>query len=45
MWKDTGFDGDAQRIRQWCWMFFLKIIDDQDHDSKLQIPVITRPSL
>src|SRR4249920_242268 len=30
MWKDTGVDGDAQRLSQLCWMFFLKIIDDQD---------------
>ncbi len=31
MWQDTGVDGDAQRLSQLCWMFFLKIIDDQDH--------------
>ena len=30
MRNDTGIDGDAQRISQICWMFFLKIIDDQD---------------
>lgn len=30
MWKDSGVDGDAQRLSQLCWMFFLKIIDDQD---------------
>ena len=29
MRQDTGVDGDAQRISQLCWMFFLKIIDDQ----------------
>jgi type I restriction enzyme M protein len=32
MRQDTGVDGDAQRISQLCWMFFLKIIDDQDQD-------------
>jgi len=32
MRKDTGVDGDAQRISQLCWMFFLKIIDDQDQE-------------
>ncbi len=32
MRQDTGVDGDAQRISQLCWMFFLKIIDDQDLD-------------
>ena len=30
MRQDAGVDGDAQRIGQLCWMFFLKIIDDQD---------------
>lgn len=30
MRKDTGVDGDAQRVSQLCWMFFLKIMDDQD---------------
>lgn len=32
MRKDSGVDGDAQRISQLCWMFFLKIIDDQDFE-------------
>lgn len=32
MWKDAGVDGDAQRLSQLCWMFFLKIIDDQDQE-------------
>ncbi|PKQ10726.1 MAG: DNA methyltransferase [Alphaproteobacteria bacterium HGW-Alphaproteobacteria-1] len=35
MRKDTGVDGDAQRISQLCWMFFLKIIDDQDQELEL----------
>ena len=35
MRQDTGVDGDAQRISQLCWMFFLKIIDDQDTDLEL----------
>ena len=30
-----GVDGDAQRISQLCWMFFLKIIDDQDQQLEL----------
>ena len=29
MRKDTGVDGDAQRMSQLVWMFFLKIMDDQ----------------
>jgi type I restriction enzyme M protein len=32
MRPDTGVDGDAQRVSQLCWMFFLKIIDDQDQE-------------
>ncbi len=32
MRQDVGVDGDAQRIGQLCWMFFLKIIDDQDQE-------------
>lgn len=35
MRKDTGVDGDAQRISQLCWMFFLKIIDDQDQELEV----------
>ncbi len=35
MRQDTGVDGDAQRISQLCWMFFLKIIDDQDQQFEL----------
>ena len=35
MRKDVGVDGDAQRIDQLCWMFFLKIIDDQDQELEL----------
>ncbi|HEV8724830.1 MAG TPA: class I SAM-dependent DNA methyltransferase [Candidatus Binatia bacterium] len=35
MRQDVGVDGDAQRISQLCWMFFLKIIDDQDHELEL----------
>ena len=35
MRKDAGVDGDAQRIGQLCWMFFLKIIDDQDLELEM----------
>lgn len=35
MRQDAGVDGDAQRIGQLCWMFFLKIIDDQDIQLEL----------
>lgn len=30
MRKDVGVDGDAQRIGQMVWMFFLKIFDDRE---------------
>ena len=35
MRQDVGVDGDAQRIGQLCWMFFLKIIDDQDQELEI----------
>ena len=35
MRQDVGVDGDAQRLSQLCWMFFLKIIDDQDVELEL----------
>jgi len=35
MRQDSGVDGDAQRISQLCWMFFLKIMDDQDQEMEL----------
>ncbi len=35
MRQDAGVDGDAQRISQLCWMFFLKIMDDQDQELEL----------
>ena len=30
MRQDAGVDGDAQRISQLVWMFFLKIFDDRE---------------
>src|SRR5204863_7031104 len=38
MRQDVGVDGDAQRISQLCWMFFLKILDDQDAELGLLDP-------
>jgi type I restriction enzyme M protein len=43
MRQDVGVDGDAQRISQLCWMFFLKIIDDQDQELKLIRPAYRSP--
>ena len=33
MRKDTGVDGDAQRIGQLVWMLFLKILDDREREK------------
>ncbi len=35
MRKDAGVDGDAQRISQLVWMFFLKILDDREAEIEL----------
>jgi len=43
MRQDAGVDGDAQRISQLCWMFFLKILDDQDAQLEMMDPAYTAP--
>jgi type I restriction enzyme M protein len=35
MRKDAGVDGDAQRINQLVWMFFLKIFDDRESEKEI----------
>ena len=35
MRKDAGVDGDAQRISQLGWMFFLKIFDDREQERQM----------
>src|SRR5262250_1477637 len=35
MRKDAGTYGDAQRLEQLGWMFFLKIFDDREEEIKL----------
>ena len=35
MRKDAGTYGDAQRISQLCWMFFLKIFNDREKELEL----------
>lgn len=35
MRKDTGVDGDAQRIGQMVWLLFLKIYDDRETEWEL----------
>src|ERR1017187_3342197 len=43
MRQDSGVDGDAQRISQLCWMFFLKILDDQDIQLELMDSAYASP--
>lgn len=35
MRQDAGIDGDAQRIGQLTWLFFLKIFDDREYETEL----------
>src|ERR1043166_9385009 len=35
MRKDAGTYGDAQRLEQLGWMFFLKIFDDREQELRL----------
>ena len=35
MRKDTGVDGDAQRISQMVWMLFMKIFADKEEEWEL----------
>jgi type I restriction enzyme M protein len=35
MRKDAGISGDAQRLEQLSWMFFLKILDDRETELAL----------
>ena len=43
MRKDVGVDGDAQRISQLVWMFFLKIFDDREEELELLEDDYTSP--
>ncbi|MCC5849020.1 MAG: SAM-dependent DNA methyltransferase [Verrucomicrobia bacterium] len=43
MRKDDGVDGDAQRISQLVWMFFLKIYDDREAEIELLEDHYTSP--
>ena len=35
MRKDTGVDGDAQRLSQIVWMLFLKIFADKEVEAEI----------
>lgn len=43
MRQDDGVDGDAQRISQLVWMFFLKIYDDREEEIELLEDDYTSP--
>jgi len=43
MRKDVGVDGDAQRISQLVWLFFLKIVDDREEEIELLEDDFTSP--
>lgn len=43
MRKDTGVDGDAQRISQLVWMLFMKIFADKEIEWRKSIPGYESP--
>lgn len=43
MRKDTGVDGDAQRISQMVWMLFLKIFSDKEEEWDITIKGFKSP--
>lgn len=43
MRKDTGVDGDAQRISQMVWMLFMKIFDDREKEWETLDPSYISP--
>ena len=43
MRKDTGVDGDLQRIGQIGWLLFLKILDDKETEDEILKPKYKSP--
>ena len=43
MRKDTGVDGDAQRLSQIVWMLFLKIFADKEEEAEIMSDDYTSP--
>jgi type I restriction enzyme M protein len=43
MRKDTGVDGDAQRISQMVWMLFMKIFADKEGEWELVAGQLPEP--
>ena len=44
MRKDAGVDGDAQRLGQLTWLFFLKIFDDREQEWEITVKKYRSPS-
>lgn len=38
MWKDSGVNGDAQRIEQLIWILFLKVYSEKEKEWKFEDP-------
>ncbi len=43
MRKDAGVDGDAQRLGQLTWLFFLKIFDDREPEWEITVKKYRSP--
>jgi type I restriction enzyme M protein len=43
MRKDAGVDGDAQRLGQLTWLFFLKIFDDREQEWEITVKKYRSP--
>ena len=43
MRQDAGVDGDAQRISQLTWLFFLKIFDAKEEEYEITAPKYRSP--
>jgi type I restriction enzyme M protein len=43
MRKDAGVDGDAQRLGQLNWLFFLKIFDDREQEWEITVKKYRSP--
>ena len=45
MRKDTGVDGDAQRISQMVWMLFMKIFADKEEEEEMLMEIKEMPQV
>ena len=44
MRQDAGINGDAQRIEQMVWMFFLKVYDAQEYEWEIDATKASSPT-